>query len=94
MFGWVAEMERRTLIERTKARLARARREGKRLGRAPASPLAVAAAIQRVQDGESIRSAALAVGVKRGEVEGLQEVGAGRDGARGPGAREAEERER
>jgi DNA invertase Pin-like site-specific DNA recombinase len=33
IFGWMNEMERRTLIERTKAGLARARREGKRLGR-------------------------------------------------------------
>jgi DNA invertase Pin-like site-specific DNA recombinase len=33
IFGWVAEQERRTLIERTKAGLARARREGKTLGR-------------------------------------------------------------
>jgi DNA invertase Pin-like site-specific DNA recombinase len=36
IFGWVAEQERRTLIERTKAGIARARREGKRIGRPPA----------------------------------------------------------
>jgi putative DNA-invertase from lambdoid prophage Rac len=33
IFGWVAEQERTRLIERTKAGLERARREGKRLGR-------------------------------------------------------------
>jgi putative DNA-invertase from lambdoid prophage Rac len=33
IFGWVAEQERGRLIERTKAGLERARREGKRLGR-------------------------------------------------------------
>jgi putative DNA-invertase from lambdoid prophage Rac len=35
IFGWVAEQERTRLIERTKAGLERARREGKRLGRPP-----------------------------------------------------------
>ncbi|WP_242370756.1 recombinase family protein [Anaeromyxobacter sp. SG26] len=33
VFGWVAEQERRVLIERTKAGIARARRENKKLGR-------------------------------------------------------------
>src|SRR5512137_2557985 len=33
IFGWVAEQERATLVERTRAGLERARREGKRLGR-------------------------------------------------------------
>jgi DNA invertase Pin-like site-specific DNA recombinase len=33
VFSWVAEEERRVLVERTKAGLARARRQGKRLGR-------------------------------------------------------------
>lgn len=35
LFGWVAEFERARLIERTKAGLARAKAEGKRLGRPP-----------------------------------------------------------
>lgn len=33
IFGWVAEQERTRLIERTRAGVARARREGKKLGR-------------------------------------------------------------
>lgn len=65
IFGWVAEQERGRLIERTKAGLARARAQGKRLGRPPASPLKVAAAVQRVRAGVSIRFAAKAVGVNR-----------------------------
>jgi len=38
LLAWVAEGERRRLIERTRAGLARARREGKRFGRPPAPP--------------------------------------------------------
>jgi DNA invertase Pin-like site-specific DNA recombinase len=65
IFGWVAEQERTRLIERTKAGLERARREGKRLGRPRVSPLKIAAAIERVRAGESIRDAAQTVGVNR-----------------------------
>lgn len=36
VFGWLGEQERRRLVERTRAGLERARREGKRLGRPPA----------------------------------------------------------
>jgi DNA invertase Pin-like site-specific DNA recombinase len=65
IFGWVAEQERTRLIERTKAGLERARREGKPLGRPKASPLKVAAAVARVRAGASIREAAKAAGVNR-----------------------------
>lgn len=65
IFGWVAEQERTRLIERTKAGLVRARSQGKRLGRPPASPLAVAAAVQLVRAGASIREAAKKAGVNR-----------------------------
>jgi DNA invertase Pin-like site-specific DNA recombinase len=65
IFGWVAEQERTRLIERTRAGLERARREGKRLGRPKASPLKVAAAVERVRGGASIREAAKAAGVNR-----------------------------
>jgi DNA invertase Pin-like site-specific DNA recombinase len=65
IFGWVAEQERARLIERTRAGLARARAQGRRPGRPRASPLKVAAAIERVKAGASIREAALAVGVNR-----------------------------
>jgi DNA invertase Pin-like site-specific DNA recombinase len=48
VFAWAAEQERARLIERTRAGLARARREGKRIGRPRASPLALSAAADRV----------------------------------------------
>lgn len=41
--GMVAELERSIIVERTKAGLARARSQGKRLGRPPASDAIVAA---------------------------------------------------
>jgi putative DNA-invertase from lambdoid prophage Rac len=65
IFGWVAEQERAVLILRTKAGLARARAQGKRLGRLPAPPLKVAAAVEAVRAGSSIREAAQASGVNR-----------------------------
>jgi DNA invertase Pin-like site-specific DNA recombinase len=63
IFGWVAEQERARLIERTKAGLERARREGKRLGRPRASPLKLAAAAEDVARGLSRRAAARRRGV-------------------------------
>ena len=63
IFGWVAEQERVRLIERTKAGLERARREGKVLGRPRTSPLKLAAAARLVSDGASIRAAAKENGV-------------------------------
>ena len=58
IFGWVAEQERTRLIERTKAGLERARRQGKVLGRPRTSPLKLAAAARLVSEGASIRTAA------------------------------------
>ncbi len=63
VFGWVAEQERGRLIERTKAGLERARREGKRLGRPPCSPILLHAAADQVGKGLSIRKAAAAKGI-------------------------------
>lgn len=63
VFAWVAEQERARLIERTRAGLDRARREGKRLGRPRASPLALAAAAAKVEAGAKVRQAAREVGV-------------------------------
>jgi DNA invertase Pin-like site-specific DNA recombinase len=63
IFGWVAEQERAQLIARTKAGLARARREGKQLGRPRTSPLKLAAAARLVSEGASIRAAAKEGGV-------------------------------
>lgn len=63
IFGWCAEQERSRLIERTKAGLERARRDGKRLGRPPVSPILLRAAADLVRAGLTIRAAAREKGV-------------------------------
>lgn len=65
IFGWVAEQERSRLIERTKAGLDRARRQGKKLGRPRASPILLHAAADRVAAGMAVAEAARCSGVKR-----------------------------
>jgi DNA invertase Pin-like site-specific DNA recombinase len=65
IFGWVAEQERARLIERTKAGLERARRQGKRLGRPPASPILLTAAADLVREGISVAEAAKRKGTSR-----------------------------
>ena len=65
IFGWVGEQERTRLIERTKAGLERARREGKRIGRPPASPVLLHAARDLVAEGVPVREAARRKGVAR-----------------------------
>lgn len=65
IFGWVAEQERARLIERTRAGLDRARREGRRLGRPPTSPVLVGAALDLVRSGTSVSAAARAHGIAR-----------------------------
>ena len=69
IFGWVAEQERTRLIERTKAGLERARREGKRLGRPPASPVMLHAARDLVLDGVPVAEAARRKGVARSTLQ-------------------------
>lgn len=65
IFAWVAEQERARLRERTRAGLARARAQGKRLGRPRASPLKLAAAAALHQGGQSLGEAAKRHGVGR-----------------------------
>jgi len=65
IFGWVAEQERTRLIERTKAGLERARKQGKRLGRPPASPILLHAAADLVTAGATLSHAARSKGVGR-----------------------------
>jgi DNA invertase Pin-like site-specific DNA recombinase len=65
IFGWVAEQERTRLIERTKAGLERARREGKRLGRPPVSPVLLHAARDLVVAGVPVAEAARQKGLSR-----------------------------
>lgn len=65
IFGWVAEQERARLIERTRAGLERARRQGKRLGRPPASPVLLRAARDLVARGVPVAEAARRQGLAR-----------------------------
>jgi len=69
IFGWVAEQERAMLIERTKAGLERARRQGKRIGRPPASPVLLYAAKDLVGEGVSVAEAARRKGVARSTLQ-------------------------
>ena len=65
IFGWVAEQERSNLVARTKAGLDRARRQGKRLGRPPASPVMLSAARDLVGAGIAVAEAARRKGLSR-----------------------------
>jgi putative DNA-invertase from lambdoid prophage Rac len=86
VFAWAAEQERARLIERTRAGLDRARREGKALGRPRASPVALAAAAHEWREGQvldlrgprpSIRAVARRHGVGDGTLRRyLREQGA------------------
>ncbi len=63
VMSWVSGFERQRLIERTCAGVERARRQGKRIGRPPASPVLLHAAADMVRAGTAIRAAARAKGV-------------------------------
>lgn len=63
VFAWVAEEERRILVERTRAGMDRARKAGKRIGRPRASSIMLGAAADLVAQGSSVRKAARAAGV-------------------------------
>jgi putative DNA-invertase from lambdoid prophage Rac len=65
IFGWVAEQKRARLIERTKAGIERARRQGVRLGRPRVSPLKLEAAAQDIAAGASRRQASRRHGVSQ-----------------------------
>ncbi len=65
IFGWVAEQERARLIERTKAGLERARRQGTKLRRPRTSPVLLHAAADLVAGGAPVAQATRQKGVKR-----------------------------
>lgn len=70
----VAEFERDLLIERTQAGLARARAEGKTLGRRPAlTTLQQAAAMARLMAGESVAKVARDYGTTRQSIMRVRE---------------------
>lgn len=76
IFGWVAEQERTRLIERTKAGVERARRQGKRLGRPPASPILLSDARDLVASGVPVAEAARLKGVARSTLQRFVRAGA------------------
>lgn len=65
IFGWVAEQERTRLIERTRAGMDRARREGKKIGRPRTSTVLLHAAADLVAAGVPVAEAARRKGVSR-----------------------------
>ncbi len=70
MFSWVAEKERERLGERTRAGLARARAQGKSLGRPRRMTRGdLAAAARMAQDGRSVRDMAVALKVPRSTLQ-------------------------
>jgi DNA invertase Pin-like site-specific DNA recombinase len=69
IFGWVAEQERSRLISRTKAGLERARAQGKRLGRPPASRILLHSARDLVAAGMPVSEAARRKGLARSTLQ-------------------------
>lgn len=60
ILAWVAEFERKRLVERTRAGMDEARRAGVPIGRPRSSPVALAAAAARVEAGDCTRAEAAA----------------------------------
>jgi putative DNA-invertase from lambdoid prophage Rac len=58
VFSWVAEQERARLVERTKAGMARAKREGRRAGRPRTEPAKLACGLRLVEEGATVAAAA------------------------------------
>jgi putative DNA-invertase from lambdoid prophage Rac len=74
MLSAVAEMERDLLVERTQAGLARAKAEGKKLGRRPKTNEAQRHEIrQRLEGGDSVSALARDYGVSRANVIGIRD---------------------
>lgn len=74
IMAWVAEQERTRLIERTRAGIERARKQGKRLGRPPATDkraIALTTAAAEVAGGKSIRAAAAAWDLSESTLRGF-----------------------
>ena len=74
MLSAVAEMERDLLVERTQAGLARAKAEGKILGRPPkTNDIQRSEIISKLQSGESVSSVAREYGVSRASIIGIRD---------------------
>ena len=73
MLAAVAEMERDLLVERTQAGLARAKAEGKTLGRpSKTTPEQRTEILHRLHAGESVSALARVYGVSRASIHGIQ----------------------
>jgi len=73
MLSAVAEMERDLLVERTQAGLARAKAEGKKLGRpSKTNDIQKAQIISKLQSGESVSAVAREYGVSRASIIGIR----------------------
>jgi DNA invertase Pin-like site-specific DNA recombinase len=68
MMGVFSEFERAMIVERVKSGLARARNQGKRLGRRPVSEAVVAQIREQLATGAGILTTAKALGVGTGTV--------------------------
>ena len=68
MLGVFAEFERAMIVERVKSGLARARSQGKRLGRRPVSAVVVERIWEQLTTGAGILKTAKALGVGTGTV--------------------------
>lgn len=76
MLAAVAEMERDLLVERTQAGLARAKAEGKKLGRPSKTDLQQRGEIlERLELGESVSAIARDYGVSRANIIGIRKSG-------------------
>ena len=74
MLSAVAEMERDLLVERTQAGLARAKAEGKTLGRPPkTNDIQRSEIISKLQAGESVSAVAREYGVSRASIIGIRD---------------------
>src|SRR5437588_10771523 len=83
IFGWLAQQERERLIERTRAGLERARRQGRRIGR-PRAHVDVAKALALRGEGKSIREVAMVLGVGAATLHRALQVHANVDRAASP----------
>jgi DNA invertase Pin-like site-specific DNA recombinase len=69
IFGWVAQQERERLIDRTRAGIARARAQGKQIGRPPASQVLLHSAADLVAAGMPVAEAARNKGLARSTLQ-------------------------
>lgn len=89
IFSWLAEEERRVLIERVRAGMARAKAEGKTWGHPPVSPERLEAAARDVRRGAKIAEAAAKHGVGKIPVLQVLAMAAAEDVRRGMGPKKA-----